>query len=342
MSDDLKLVQKYFLPLQFSKGEKFFPCDLFFAGDDITKNWYRYTRIKRPLQTYYYHVNRYPDGSIIIQYWFYFAYNIYPFATGPGKIAINSVIGDNEKNTRDLLVNKAIDPNSANRLIQQTDNVAEIPIRDIFINFKAMLTVMDNHDHDFEKILVFLNPDGKPTDVLLNHHLERFHYSEKEIEELGYPFLVYVEQNSHGFAHTTVPPFVYCGDGELINEKDCKAVSMADLKAQVVDIENRGIPVYEKTDNSLICHDKAALKVVVPWERDEFEDPRKDRRHIAVVDVIERLGVDYDSPFVTLFNRAFIGLASQIMPLCGDSPGIVTFISRFMNKLTSILFFWRK
>jgi hypothetical protein len=342
MEEDGKLAQKFFLPLQFSKGERFYPCSLFFAGDDITKNWFKYRRMKkRPPLTFYYHVNRLEDCTVI-QYWFYFAYNIYPFATGPGKIAINNVIGEDEQSTRDNLVNQAKNSNSANRLIHQTDEVAEVPIRDIFLNFKRLLTVMDNHDHDFEKILVVLDKDGNPRDVLLNHHLERFHYTKKEIKELGYPFLVYVEHNSHGFAHTPVPPFVYCGDGERASAKDFQAISLRELKAQVEEVESRGIPVCEKNENSLLCHDTTALKIVVPWEREEYMDPLRDFKHTAIADIVERLGVDYDSPFVSLFNRAFIGLASQLMPLCDDSPGIVSFFRRFLNMFTSILFFWRK
>ena len=345
MEEDLKLARKYFLPLQFSKGERFYPCDLFFAGDLITKNWYRYRRMrKRPPLTYYYHVNRYDDGTVIIQYWFYFAYNIYPFAAGPGKIALNNVIGADEAKTRENLVNQAKNPNEANRLIRQTDEVAEIPIRDIFLNMKRLITVMDNHDHDFEKILVFLDSDGSgnPTDVLLNHHLERFHYGAKEISEMGYPFWVHVEHNSHGFAHTPVPPFIYCGDGLRAYEKNFRPVAMEDLKAKAEEVESRGIQVYEKEDNSLLCHDTTALKIVVPWLREEFADPKRDMGHIAVVDILERLGLDYDSPIVSLFNRAFIGLASQIMPLCDESPGIVLFCRRFLKMLTDTLLFWRK
>ena len=329
--------------MHFSKGEQFYPCDLFFAGDDITKNWFRYTRMKQqPPLTYYYNVRHYDDGSKIIQYWFYFAYNIYPFAAGPGKIAVDKLIGSDEKETRANLVNRAKNPNEVNRLIRQTDEVAEIPIRDIFLNLKRLLAVMDNHDHDFEKILVFLSPDEEPTDVLLNHHLERFHYGAKEIREIGYPFWVYVERNSHGFCHTHCPPFIWCGDGLRTYGRDYHPVAMEDLKAKVEEVENRGIPVLDTMDNALMCHDKTSLKIVVPWAREEFVDPKRDLEYVAVVDILERLGLDYDNPFVSLFNRAFIGLASQIMPLCDDVPGFVSFFSRLLNKFTNTILFWRK
>ncbi|MFX0196671.1 MAG: hypothetical protein ACFFCW_11145 [Candidatus Hodarchaeota archaeon] len=343
MEEDLKLAKKFFLPLQFSKGEHFYPCDLFFAGNYISKNWFRYRRMKtRPPLTYYYHINRYDDCTVI-QYWFYFAYNIYPFATGPGKIAISNLIGDSEEETRKNLINQAKDPSLANRLIHQTDEVAEIPIRDIFLNLKRLLTVMDNHDHDFEKILVFLDPEGKkPTDVLLNHHLERFHYGKKEISEIKYPFLVYVERNSHGFCHTPCPPFVYCGDGLRAYGKHFLPISMEELKTKVEEVESHGIPVLDKNDNSLLCHDKTSLKIIVPWAREEFLDPKQDKKYVAVVDILERLGIDYDNPFVSLFNRAFIGLASQLMPLCDDVPGFVSFFDRFFTMLKDAFLFWKR
>jgi hypothetical protein len=71
--------------LIYSKGEKYYPCDLFFSGEDVVNNKQKYDEKFDKLETpkkledacCYYHVTE-GKSYTALQYWYYYANNFYP------------------------------------------------------------------------------------------------------------------------------------------------------------------------------------------------------------------------------------------------------------------------
>lgn len=78
-------VEKYAPTLAFSKGEKYFPCNLFFKGNNIIENKQKYDKLEKSQKDdevcCYYHVNK-GQKHTVYQYWYYYAYNEYALAPG--------------------------------------------------------------------------------------------------------------------------------------------------------------------------------------------------------------------------------------------------------------------
>ena len=74
------LAQKFAPKISFSKGEQYFPCDLFFAGSDILQNKTAYEALsptkKQELITCYYHIVE-TKLFLAYEYWYYYVYNDY-------------------------------------------------------------------------------------------------------------------------------------------------------------------------------------------------------------------------------------------------------------------------
>lgn len=74
------MVKKYAPALLFSRGERYLPCNLFFAGDNIASNREEYEKLTEDQKLgelyCYYHV---AEGQryTVCQYWYYYAYNEY-------------------------------------------------------------------------------------------------------------------------------------------------------------------------------------------------------------------------------------------------------------------------
>lgn len=77
---DSDLVSQFAPEIQFSKGERYFPCPMFFGGRDTVNNRETYDRLsnsdKKELISCYYHIVE--DQTLAAyQYWYYYAYNDY-------------------------------------------------------------------------------------------------------------------------------------------------------------------------------------------------------------------------------------------------------------------------
>ncbi len=76
----IDLARKFAPEISFSKGERYYPCDLFFAGNDIVRNRNEYEALpqnkKEELITCYYHIVE-SKTHVAYQYWYYYAYNDY-------------------------------------------------------------------------------------------------------------------------------------------------------------------------------------------------------------------------------------------------------------------------
>ncbi|MCJ7768393.1 hypothetical protein MUP79_08385 [Candidatus Bathyarchaeota archaeon] len=75
-----QLAQSFAPRVSFSKGERYFPCSVFFAGTDILRNKEAYDALdeneKKRLMSCYYHVVE-DDAYAAYQYWYYYTYNDY-------------------------------------------------------------------------------------------------------------------------------------------------------------------------------------------------------------------------------------------------------------------------
>jgi hypothetical protein len=80
MTKDPKEVEKYAPTLVFSKGENYFPCDVFFSGKKVVDNKQEYDKLNEQEKlgkiSCYYHVNIGRDFTVY-QYWYYYAHNPY-------------------------------------------------------------------------------------------------------------------------------------------------------------------------------------------------------------------------------------------------------------------------
>ena len=80
MTEVPKQVVDYAPTLVFSKGEKYFPCDIFFAGSNVINNKQEYDKLSEEEKLgnilCYYHVNT-GRKYIVYQYWYYYTYNPY-------------------------------------------------------------------------------------------------------------------------------------------------------------------------------------------------------------------------------------------------------------------------
>lgn len=77
----VSLAQKFAPKISFSDGERFFPCDLFFNGSDISGNKEAYEKLsddekKKEGIACYYHIVE-TNTHAAYQYWYYYAYNEY-------------------------------------------------------------------------------------------------------------------------------------------------------------------------------------------------------------------------------------------------------------------------
>jgi len=73
-------VEQYAPTLIFSKGEKYFPCDMFFSGKKVVENKQEYDKLSEQEKLEkilcYYHINI-GQEFIVYQYWYYYAHNPY-------------------------------------------------------------------------------------------------------------------------------------------------------------------------------------------------------------------------------------------------------------------------
>ena len=80
----LKKVEQYSPTLIFSKGEKYFPCSLFFSGKKVVDNKQEYDKLSEKEKSdkilCYYHINN-GRNFIVYQYWYYYAHNPYKIAS---------------------------------------------------------------------------------------------------------------------------------------------------------------------------------------------------------------------------------------------------------------------
>lgn len=81
MANYSKEIEEYAPTLVFSKGEKYFPCDVFFAGQKVVDNKQEYDKLPDQQKSddllCYHHVNVGQDFTVY-QYWYYYAHNPYP------------------------------------------------------------------------------------------------------------------------------------------------------------------------------------------------------------------------------------------------------------------------
>jgi len=78
--DQFELARRFAPEIWFSRDEKYFPCNIFFAGTDIVHNRIAYEPLsngeKRELISCYYHIVE-DEKYTAYQYWYYYAYNDY-------------------------------------------------------------------------------------------------------------------------------------------------------------------------------------------------------------------------------------------------------------------------